>query len=476
MMWDEHPECKGVVAQGWNQQKKTFKNAAKEIPKLKAKLQELQNSVCSEEVIHQISGIKKQLTEYWKREEYYWGQRSRLKWLKWGDKNTSFFHATTIQRRSRNRLARIKDGQGNWVMGQKKVMEAATDYFKSVQKTRKASWIWSSILQGRDFIKRNAQWMIAKGEDVNIWHDKWVRSGDSLKPYCQGDETQVSALIDPSQKTWNKVKVRELVPPELAIKIIQTPISLYQEKDSLVWPFSSDGVYSIKTDLKKDPISFKFQLSLLAYTLWAIWKQRNNQVFRYQKPSPTTAIVQASTLAIEYYMATKECIQLNNYRNQVGAIAVIVRDYHGKLLTGLAKKIQAPSPLLAEALALREAITAAYNFNWSRVVFESDFQILIEACRRERSVAQIKLIVKDILTVASGFFHCGFTWVQRLGNSAAHKVAQACLSDSLASCWSGSPPPWLQDHLDQDSSRILHRPHLEVHQRSGTRLGDEYPP
>ncbi|KAJ1408301.1 Ribonuclease H-like superfamily [Sesbania bispinosa] len=148
----------------------------------------------------------------------------------------------------------------------------------------------------------------------------------------------------------------------------------------------------------------------------------------------------------------------------VGAVVVIARDCCGKLLSSLAKKIQAPNPLIAEALAMREAITAAYNFNWSKVVFESDCQILVEACRRERSVAQIKLIVEDILTVASGFTHCGFTWVQRQGNSVAHKVAKECLSGSLSSFWMASAPSWLQHQLAQDLSLALQSSRHQSHQ------------
>ncbi|KAJ1426348.1 Ribonuclease H superfamily [Sesbania bispinosa] len=94
-----------------------------------------------------------------------------------------------------------------------------------------------------------------------------------------------------------------------------------------------------------------------------------------------------------------------------GAIAFIVRDSSGKMLAGHEKKVPASSPIVAEALTLREAILTAYNFNWQRIVLESDCLMLIEACRREKVVAEIKGIVEDILTVADRFLHCGFTWV-----------------------------------------------------------------
>ena len=45
-----------------------------------------------------ISRIKKDIKRLWEQEEKYWGQCSRVKWLKWGDKNSKFFHALNIQR------------------------------------------------------------------------------------------------------------------------------------------------------------------------------------------------------------------------------------------------------------------------------------------------------------------------------------------------------------------------------------------
>ncbi|KAJ1419324.1 Reverse transcriptase-like [Sesbania bispinosa] len=36
-------------------------------------------------------------------------------------------------------------------------------------------------------------------------------------------------------------------------------------------------------------------------------------------------------------------------------------------------------------LALREALMMAYNFNWHRVIMESDCLPLIEACRKEKN-------------------------------------------------------------------------------------------
>ncbi|KAI5325859.1 hypothetical protein L3X38_034933 [Prunus dulcis] len=42
-------------------------------------------------------------------------QKSRIKWLQAGDRNTKFFHLSTIIRRRRNKIERLKNEHGEWV-------------------------------------------------------------------------------------------------------------------------------------------------------------------------------------------------------------------------------------------------------------------------------------------------------------------------------------------------------------------------
>ncbi|KAJ1430568.1 Ribonuclease H superfamily [Sesbania bispinosa] len=146
---------------------------------------------------------------------------------------------------------------------------------------------------------------------------------------------------------------------------------------------------------------------------------------------------------------------------KVEAIAFVARDSNGALLTGHGKRVAASSPLVAEALTLREAILATYNFNWNKVVFESDCLTLIEACRKDKVVAEIQGVVADILTVAEGFIHCGFTWVRRQGNKVAHQITQASISNSLPLSWVSNQPDWLLRLLFED---VRHCASLRSHQ------------
>lgn len=45
-------------------------------------------------------------------EEEFWWRKSRINWLKEGDRNIKYFHATTAERRKRNRVEMIKTDGG----------------------------------------------------------------------------------------------------------------------------------------------------------------------------------------------------------------------------------------------------------------------------------------------------------------------------------------------------------------------------
>ena len=66
------------------------------------------------------------------KQEIYWAQRSRISWMKHGDRNTKFFHFKATQRRKKNHISGIQNAHGQWVEELEEVVKVVTDYFDNL--------------------------------------------------------------------------------------------------------------------------------------------------------------------------------------------------------------------------------------------------------------------------------------------------------------------------------------------------------
>jgi hypothetical protein len=66
------------------------------------------------------------------REEMMWLQRSRIAWLKEGDRNTSYFHRQAIWRARKNRIKKLRDINGNWHESRSELEQMAFNFFQEL--------------------------------------------------------------------------------------------------------------------------------------------------------------------------------------------------------------------------------------------------------------------------------------------------------------------------------------------------------
>ncbi|KAJ1386097.1 Ribonuclease H-like superfamily [Sesbania bispinosa] len=169
--------------------------------------------------------------------------------------------------------------------------------------------------------------------------------------------------------------------------------------------------------LKIGNLDLQNQLTYLAFLIWNIWKERNNSVFRDKKPSPIC----------------------NNGNNNDG--------FNRLPRQWFSEENPSSLPLIAEALALREAIQLAHDLQWLKCLFESDNIQVVKACRGEVNIGEIEAIIRDITHKKPSFALCGFLWVNRKGNESSNLVARACLNGSLPTSWLVRPHPPLKNLL-----------------------------
>ena len=120
-------KCRKAIV---NWSKKFYINSQKKITELKSALDAAMASRTAG--TETISLINQDLLKAYKEEEEYWKQRSRQLWLTLGDKNTSFFHASTKSRRARNRITIIETNSGIPVYEEDQIAKVISEYFKEV--------------------------------------------------------------------------------------------------------------------------------------------------------------------------------------------------------------------------------------------------------------------------------------------------------------------------------------------------------
>ena len=69
------------------------------------------------------------------QEEEFWALKSRLNANSFRNRNTYFFHVSTVVRRHRNKIRCIKDAVGNWLTKENEVKEYIGSGFKNLYTT-----------------------------------------------------------------------------------------------------------------------------------------------------------------------------------------------------------------------------------------------------------------------------------------------------------------------------------------------------
>lgn len=134
----------------------------------------------------------------------------------------------------------------------------------------------------------------------------------------------------------------------------------------------------------------------------------------------------------------------------VGWVAIICRAYKGSVLTTLAHRIFANSPLVAEALGLREAASLASKLHVDSIILESDNLSLVESCNGFKHNKEIKFLIEDINKLRSNILRNEVTWVSRDGNKVAHEVALLASLDHLGVNWCSCPLNSLRSAIVED--------------------------
>ena len=111
------------------------------------------------------------------------------------------------------------------------------------------SFAWRSILQAREGVLRGARWRVGDGRDIKIWSDRWLPfegGGRILSSQRDISLNMVHDLFLPGTNLWNEELLDLNFYPWEAKAIKNIHVSNIEAADALIWPHTSDGVYSVQ--------------------------------------------------------------------------------------------------------------------------------------------------------------------------------------------------------------------------------------
>nr|XP_023892926.1 uncharacterized protein LOC112004916 [Quercus suber] len=194
--------------------------------------------------------------------KFFWGQRGegrKIHWTKWEE----LCKPKTQGGMGFKDLSRFNDAllaKQTW-----RLLHDKTSLFYRVFKARyfpnctimeakspsSASYAWKSIIKGREVIQKGAVWRIGDGRSVPIWGTRWLPAKHSPKIISPCTEALAGAKVcffmDADNKSWKADVLDENLLSFEADMIKKIPLSHTDQADTLTWPFTPNGEYTVKS-------------------------------------------------------------------------------------------------------------------------------------------------------------------------------------------------------------------------------------
>ena len=150
-LWIREAECDDIIQRSWAstiglpiQQKladcredllkwgeKFSRDFRKRISECKHRMSQFRGGR-DQEGLEGFTELKKQYNELLHSHEVYWKQRAKTLWLKEGDMNSRFFHATASMRKKKNTIEKLRNDQGMWCSNPCELDDLITKHFKNL--------------------------------------------------------------------------------------------------------------------------------------------------------------------------------------------------------------------------------------------------------------------------------------------------------------------------------------------------------
>lgn len=120
----------GQALEKWG--KVNFGQFSKRLKQCQERFEDLRRSLEDQRDLEAEDELEKEIEELLMVEEIWWKQRSRIIWLREGDRNTKIFHSRASQRKKKNTLDLLEDENGQAQKEWKEMEQIVLPYFKEI--------------------------------------------------------------------------------------------------------------------------------------------------------------------------------------------------------------------------------------------------------------------------------------------------------------------------------------------------------
>lgn len=122
--------------------------------------------------------------------------------------------------------------------------------FLNAPKGKKSSYLWSSLIRGRNMLTQDVGQKIGSRSLIDVWNHNQIPSSTNFKPFVNKTPNfpnlKVESLINNQSRTQNMIAISNTIHPLDIPKIIQIELSTVDSEDRIIRMHDKNGKFSVK--------------------------------------------------------------------------------------------------------------------------------------------------------------------------------------------------------------------------------------
>ncbi|KAH9800274.1 hypothetical protein KPL71_000599 [Citrus sinensis] len=280
------------------------------------------------------------------------------------------------------------------------------------------SFIWRSILWGREILQQGTRLRVGRGDKIQIMASNWIPRPTSFRPIFSPSllaNSKVADLIG-SDHQWNNILIEQHFAKEDAEGVVR------------------EDILSVMQSLIKK-MSMR-EVEFVAVVWWEIWHARNKLIFEGKRVNPMSLIAKAQA-AVEAYQRVHGKEQTSKRSEDVS------KNPQGQIIVAAVKSTKFQDNVTAaEAEAVKWGLEIALEARLATVIIETDcIEVANLANSKTSSRKEIMWTISDIHSYKEKFQSLSIQHVPRCCNSCAHSLAKRALRSLETVTWKDNFPP-----------------------------------